>query len=437
MKKILLSLSVIVLSAIVLSGCGSSGTDGGTQENEKTKVTFWTSDNPPQLKYWENMARKFEKNNDKIEIEVTQTKGSPTFEATVQAAVASNSMPTISENINRGFGSQLGDNEAIVDLKEFPEFDEIVKNRNMTETAQQWQFSDGKQYILPLYTNTVLCTWNLDLLSDLGINKVPETYSEALEAGRKLKKKYPDKNLIVNPNMSDLTGWQRWFDFFPLYNAASDGVPFVEGSSITADDSAVNETLNFVSEMKKENLLVTAQATDPFPNGESLLNIGSLFDFPTWESKYPDFKYGKQWIVSNMLVPDNKKSNSDAYTFADSKGIVMFEKATDKEKQAAMEFLKFVFSDEQHDVDWIETTSMIPARDSFDDDNFSVIIKENPELQLFFTSTSKSVPGMDNANWSEFQQSFGDKVWSDSINNKGDNKENWKEFKKEGEDVLE
>ena len=98
------------------------------------------------------MAADFEKQNEDITVEVSQMKESPSSEATIQSAIASNTAPTLSENINRSFAAQLAASQAILPLEKQDSFDTIVKARNMSQTIDSWKFSDGSQYVLPVYS---------------------------------------------------------------------------------------------------------------------------------------------------------------------------------------------------------------------------------------------------------------------------------------------
>jgi len=115
MKKILFGATAILVGTTLLSACGGNSEDSAAND-EKTNITFWAAPNPTQLKYWQEMADEFEKQNEDITVEVTQMKESPSSEATIQSAIASNTAPTLSENINRSFAAQLAASEAILPL---------------------------------------------------------------------------------------------------------------------------------------------------------------------------------------------------------------------------------------------------------------------------------------------------------------------------------
>ena len=158
MKKILFGATAILVGTTLLSACGGNPEDSAANDG-KTNITFWAAPNPTQLKYWQEMADEFEKQNEDITVEVTQMKESPSSEATIQSAIASNTAPTLSENINRSFAAQLAASEAILPLEQQASFDTIVEDRNMKQTIDSWKFSDDSQYVLPVYSNPILFGW--------------------------------------------------------------------------------------------------------------------------------------------------------------------------------------------------------------------------------------------------------------------------------------
>lgn len=408
-KKILFGATAILVGTTLLSACGGNSEDSAAND-EKTNITFWAAPNPTQLKYWQEMADEFEKQNEDITVEVTQMKESPSSEATIQSAIASNTAPTLSENINRSFAAQLAASEAILPLEQQASFDTIVEDRNMKQTIDSWKFSDDSQYVLPVYSNPILFGWRLDILNELGINEVPKTYTELLQVVDKVKD--TDKALWAKKDLTDPTAWMRWFDFFPLYNAASEGAGFVENNKFSADETAMNNVFELMSTLADENVLRTGEATDPFENGDSIMTDLGPWTFPNWEEKYPELKFGENYTVTAPVVPDALADTEHVSTYADAKGIVMYAQATEEEQAAAMKFLSFVYSDGNNDMKLLEMTSLIPARDdATENDTFKAYFEENPAMKVYAENVPYAVPAMDNEKYNDIQQVFGEQAW--------------------------
>lgn len=436
LKKRIFGTAIMALLGITLVGCGNNS-DSSKTEDGKTEVTFWAAPNPTQLKYWKEMAAEFEKTNPDIDVVVTQMKESPSSEATIQSAVASKTAPTMSENINRSFGAQLAESEVILPLNEIEGFSDIVSSRNMNTTVDSWEFSDGSQYILPVYSNPIMFAWRTDVLKDLGYSEPPKTYSELIEVGKKLKEKYPEKVIWAKGDLSDPTGWMRWFDFFPLYDAATEGNSFIEDNKLTVDDEAGVELLTMMADLQKDKLLLASAATDPFENQVSIMADLGPWAFPNWEEKFPELVYGENYTITAPVVPDSMADAENISTYADAKGIVMYAQATEEEQKAAVEFLKFVYGDVQHDVQLLETTSLIPARDdSTENEAFAEYFEEHPEMKVYGESVKNAIPAMDNANYNELQQAIGESAWNPIVRGEKTPEEAWKDMKAALEGVL-
>lgn len=436
MKKKLSILLALTMIASVLAACGKSEEPNKAADGVTT-IEFWAAPNPPQQAFWMEMAKAYEQVNPKVKVNVSAIKESPSSEASIQAAIAGGNAPTISENINRGFAAQLSNSKALVALDELPQFKEIVESRNMAETIAPWEFADGHQYVLPIYSNPMLIGWRTDLLKEIGYNEPPQTYSEVLEATKKLKQKYPDKFMWGkgNGDLADSTAWKRWFDFFLMYNAASDGNKFVEGKNFVADDKAGVEVLTFVDEMRKAGGVLAQNATDPFETGSGVFTDIGPWTFDMWATKYPELKYGENFTLTMPPVPDHMDP-ADSKTYADAKGLVIFAGAPEASQQAAAEFLKWVYSNQENDVKWFKQTNLPPARDDLTKlEGFKKILTEKPELAPYAEAVSKGIPAIDNPKFNELQTLIGQEAFNKVVHGEIDPQTGWNNMKKaiEGE----
>ncbi|MHA2857668.1 ABC transporter substrate-binding protein [Paenibacillus lautus] len=435
-SRISLLLAISLVGGTVLAACGNGGSNGGQSADGVTTVEFWAAPNPPQQAFWQEMAKEYETVNPDVKVNVSAIKESPSSEASIQAAIAGGNAPTVAENINRGFAAQLSNSKALVALDELPQFKEMVESRNMTETIAPWEFADGHQYVLPIYSNPMLIGWRTDFLKEIGYNEPPQTYSEVLEATTKLKAKYPDKYMWAKgADLADPTAWKRWFDFFLLYNAASDGNKFIEGQSLVADDKAGVEMLTFVDDLRKAGGVLAQNATDPFETGAGVFTDIGPWTFDMWATKYPELKYGENFTLTLPPVPDHMDP-ADAKTYADAKGLVIFSAAPEASQQAAAEFLKWVYSNDENDVKWFKQTNLPPARDDLNEvEGFKQILAEKPELAPYATAVSKGVPAMDNPKFNELQTLIGQEAFNKVIRGEIDPQTGWNNMKKaiEGE----
>ncbi|MFG6114873.1 ABC transporter substrate-binding protein [Halobacillus sp. MO56] len=433
MGKHIRNLVIMLLVMVFAAGCQSgeeSNSDG------KVEIKFWSAPNPPQEAFWSDMAEKYMEENKDVTIDVSPMPESPSSEAGIQSAIAAGNAPVISENISRGFAAQLAESSAIVPLDEFEGYKELIKNRQMTETIKSWKFADDHQYVLPIYSNAMLFGWRTDILKELGIDEVPKTHSEVLEVGKKLKEQYPDKFLWARADLVKTTWWARWFDFFMLYNAASEGNNFVQGSDLIADDEAGIATLDLMKNLSENNMLLTREATDPFETGQTVMMDIGPWTFSYWAEKFPKMKLGETYELSMPPVPDGV-SPEDAKTFADTKGLSIYASATKEQQQAAFDFVKWVYSDAEHDLAWFKQTNLPPARDDLSENEaFASYLEENPELVKYAENIPNAVPPMDNPKTVDVQKFIGSEALVPVIKGEKDPEQAWKDMKEAINGVL-
>jgi multiple sugar transport system substrate-binding protein len=436
MKRNICGLIAIIMVFSMLAACSSKKDKAPTTVNGVTTIEFWAASNPTQQAYWQKMAKAYEQTNSKVKINVSVIKESPSSEATIQAAIAGGSAPTISENINRGFASQLAASKALVPLDTLTGFNDIITTRKMTSTIQPWKFADGHQYVLPIYSNAMLFGWRLDLLKELGYNTPPQTYSEIMAVNAKLKAKYPDKYFWAKADLADPTAWKRWFDFFMIYNAASNGNNFIEGNKFVGDDKAGVATLKFIDDLRKNKGVLAENVADPFETGTSLFIDLGPWTFTNWAEKFPNMKYNENYTLSMPPVPDGVDPKTSK-TFADTKGLVIYASANKEQQAAALDFVKWVYSDPKNDAQWFDQTKLPPARDDLiTNDSFKAILDKNPQLKPYAENVPNSVPPMDNPKFNDLQTIIGQEAWNKVVRGEIDPATGWANMKKAIEGAL-
>ncbi|MGL4382333.1 MAG: ABC transporter substrate-binding protein, partial [Bacilli bacterium] len=240
MKKNILYIMICIM---LLSACSSS-----KKANSK-ELMFWSAPNAQQLAHWTKLAQEYNESKPEYTIKVQQMPETPSSEAGIQNAIASKEAPIASENIMRGFASELANSKAIIDLSEFETFNEIIKKRHMEDIMAGWQI-DGSQYVLPIFSNPMLVKWRIDELKKLGVNEMPKTYddlkaiSSLIEATKEDRFTYYGYNITIPENW-----WERWYDFFMYYNAQSDGVEFIKDGKVIADDDAAIKALQLFKDL--------------------------------------------------------------------------------------------------------------------------------------------------------------------------------------------
>ncbi len=398
--------------------------------------TFWAAPNPPQEAFWSEMAQMYMEEYPDVQIEVRAMPEAPTSEAGIQAALAGGNAPTASENIFIGFGGELFRSDALVPLNELEGWDQILEARNMTETIQGWEFEDGNYYVLPIYSNAILFGWRTDLLQELGVDQPPQTYQEILDLGATLKEQMPDRYIWARQPLVQNTWYERWFDFFVLYYAASGGQSLIEGNEITADDEAAVQVLTWLQQMAQENLLLTQEVTDPLEQGVAVASQLGPWTFSAWRELYPELVYGETFTVTAPPVPDGVSTEA-VNTFADAKGLALYAQADEETQQLAWHFIRWVFSDPEHDLAWLQRTNLPPARDDLGtNEAFTAFFSENPALQAYADAIPQAVPPPAHPNYTEIQVALGDQTIIPVVMGQKEPQQAWDDWKNAVQPML-
>lgn len=381
----------------------------GTLGVAQTELNFWSAPNPPQEAFWRRMAEAYMAENPGVKITVSPIPETPTSEAGILTAIAGGTAPVASENVFTGFGQELALAKAIVPWDQFPGWANLVEARKMSATIESWQFPDGHYYIIPLYVNAMLLAWRIDILNELGYEQPPRTYSEILQLGAQLKATYPDKFLWLRSELVEPTWWQRWFDFFVFYYAASGGQPLITGQEVTADDQAAVEVLRFFKTLKDRGLLMTEPLAEGFEEGKVVMTVLGPWTFPSWKEQYPELVYGETFVLTPPPVPDFYPPEKPVYTFADAKGLVLYAQATPDQRQALWDFIYWVLSKPENDLAWIKTTGMLPARDDAGTNPLftEYISKTEPALLPYAENISHAVPAIAHPEYVQIQEEMG------------------------------
>ncbi|MDQ7064727.1 MAG: extracellular solute-binding protein, partial [candidate division KSB1 bacterium] len=186
--------------------------------------------------------------------------------------------------------------------------------------------------------------------------------------------------------------WQRFFDFYSLYLAASGGVTLVRGDSVLFENEAAVGVMAFLQEVYRQGLF-PKQKSSAVGDLFLLERIATRFTGPWTISHLERFKpEGFEYAFSPLPVPE--KTNGPIYTYGDPKNIVIF--STCKRPQDAWEFIRFMLSRE-NDRRFLEITSQLPRRVGMTTDSlFADYFRRHP-MMAQFARQAHYVRGVDQA----------------------------------------
>jgi len=418
-RKFLVLYVVLVVSVSIIFADGSTESSG-----ESITIQFWTAPNQGQFKFWDTIIQQFNaakvKSNGKIiYVKVQQMPEAPSSEAGIQNALATNSAPTLAENINRGFAATLATSGRVYDIQNTAFYKEIVEARKLDTVMPGWQIN-GKQYVIPLYANAMGYHWNMVALRELGfMDRVPTTLDDInllIKNFRELKntkmKQLGVGFLFMRPQlMRPEWWWDRWFDFEMQYNAFSQGKTIVTSDTLTMDPAIAKKVLEFFGAFG--DTLQTAEEWNAFEQNvvPVVFQVTAPWDVPKYEAAGKKYGLDGDYMYGPPIV---QKSGDKPYTFADSKGIVFFKggNITEEEHQAGVVFLSWVFSKENSakvDLEWLKTTGMLPVRgDMGTNPVFVEYMKDKPVLAAQSKLIPYAIPAMANEKMSDILTALGE-----------------------------
>ena len=373
--------------------------------SEVITLTLWTAPNPNQNLFWKTLLVQWSKTHPNIKIKWSQIPAAGSSEEAILTAIASNRQPDICTNIFSGFAAELISSKAIVPLDSFAGFESLVKTRDMSNVIKKWEYN-GHYYVFPIYVNPMLIWWRKDILAKYGFNEPPRTYSQIYALAKKVV--IPHKRYAYQV-VTGVNWWSRWFDFITDYYAASAGKPYIypEKQVSVFNNKYGKEVANFIYTMFKNHYTAVDLGNLPFYNGAVVGMIMGPWSIPYAQNQFPNI-FKNDVVVTPPPVPDNYPKNKPIYTFADTKGMIIFK--TSKHKEAAWEFMKWVYSNPEHDVLWIKLTQMPPAREDLLTNKLFAPYLKDPVFAAYAKYVPYAVPTALSAKTVSIQQAMTNKL---------------------------
>jgi len=314
-------------------------------------------------------------------------------EEVILAAVVGKTTPDIYANMWQGNVEMYARAGVLIPLDTLRGFLQFINERCDSSTIKEITSADGHIYQVPWKVNPFMTFYNKNLFADNGINDLPITYSKYLEDAEIFKKSVQMKGAQKWFGYTEVKEiwFQRLFNFYPLYLAASGGAPLIKDNTAAFDNKYAVEVFRFLQTIytngyfSRENL---AAANDPFVTQQ----IATQFTGP-WQTSYLLSIPSRNFDFGYFQPPVPDDHTGPVYTYADPKNIVVFN--TCKHPQQAWDFIRTLV-DKDADLQLLTITNELPNRKNLDTDAFySEFFKKNPML-LPFAKQVAFVKGIDN-----------------------------------------
>ncbi len=383
-------LNIIVLFALSLFQIGCSSKN----DRDPNHLIYWSSNNTQEIEFAKFVVYEWNKENPSKQVSFQPVPEGQSSEEIILAAVVGKTTPDIYSNMWQGDVEDYARSGVLVALDTLKGFTDFIYTRCDSDVIKEVTSPDGHIYQIPWKINPIMLMYNKNIIDHLGLDNPPQTYSQFDSASEKFKEENIDKNGYVEKWFGYaevlVTWWQRFFDFYPLYLAASGGAPLVKDNKAAFDNKYAIEVFSFLQNLYSHNYFAKERLSarqDVFLGGI----IATRFTGP-WEISHANkFKpKGLEFSFTHMPVPDNHVG--PVYTYGDPKNIVIFK--TCPNAQLAWDFIKFTIS-KKNDFKLLEMTNQFPRRKNLESDSlFMDYYKDNPKM-MEFARQSKYVKGTD------------------------------------------
>ncbi|PKL88244.1 MAG: ABC transporter substrate-binding protein [Ignavibacteriae bacterium HGW-Ignavibacteriae-2] len=374
-KNIIL-LIILAVILIALNSCGNKN------ERKGDSLIYWSSNNTQEIEFANYITEGWNKNNPQQKVTFQPVPEGQSSEEIILAAVVGNTTPDIYSNMWQGDVEAYAESGVLVALDTLAGFLDFISTRCDSSVITEITSEDGHIYQIPWKINPIMLMYNINSLKDIGVNKVPSNYGEFFSASAKYQKDtdgdgYIDRWFGYSEVL--VTWWQRFFDFYPLYLAASNGANLVKNNKAVFNNEYAVQVFKFLREMYEKKYFPMERLSarqDPFLTEV----ISTRFTGP-WEIIHAE-KYkpkGLEYSFAPMPVPNNHVG--PVYTYGDPKNIVIFN--TCPNPQSAWEFIKYMI-EEKNDLKLLEMTMQLPRRKHIEiNPIFQEFFKSNPKMKIF------------------------------------------------------
>ncbi len=365
-------------------------------------IDIWLSNNAEEKAWGEAMVDAWNADNPDEQISSQEIPAGTTSEEVIAASITAGNAPCLIFNTAPAAVPQFQKAGGLVALDGFEDGAAYVTERS-GERADQYRSPDGKLYQMPWKANPVMIFYNKEMFTAAGLdpeNPPLSTYDEFLATSRTLVSDGGAKAAIWPAPTSEF--FQNWFDFYPMFIAAS-GKQLVEDGKATFATEEGFGVADLWRTMYDEELAPREEHTgDSFADG-----LAAMSTVGPWAiAVYGD---DVDWGVVPVPTADGKPADQ-IQTFSDEKSIGMF---TACDNQAtAWDVLKFATSEAQ-DGALLEATGQMPMRTNVVD-TYADYFAANPDYMPFAEQADRTIEVPNVANSIEVWQTLRD-AWSESV----------------------
>lgn len=389
MRCLIKLLSILILLCLNLQ-CEKSA-ERKRRERGGIQLTYWCAAIQQEINLAEELVKNWNETHDTVKIKLQPLPESKSSEEVLLAAIAGGTTPDLCSNMWPGAMDDYVSAGGLLRIDDYPFLANYLEERVPPDILQNSRSPDGYLYQIPWKTNPLMMMYNVNMFKEVGLDSILRTYSEHYRAGKKLTQDTDGDGRVdqwLGYRDTNPIWWQRLFDFYPCYIAASAGKTLVRDAEINLDNNTTVDVLEFFRGLYKKGYYpVTTFKGDQFIEEKIATQITGPWNVSHVRKFMPE---GFEFDVMPIPVPDDHKG--PVYTSGDYKNISIF--SDTKYPEAAIRFATYLIS-KKADLRLLEMTNQIPIRkDILQDEAFSAYIESHPIITKFIKQ-SRYTRGVD------------------------------------------
>ncbi|RMF61435.1 MAG: sugar ABC transporter substrate-binding protein, partial [Bacteroidetes bacterium] len=344
------------------------------------RLVYWSSQNPQERALARHLVDQWNAENPDVQVTLQPIPAGQSSEEVLLAAVVAGTTPDLCSNIWPGIVSEFVHAGGVLALDRFPDFDSLMQDRLPPGLLDQFRAGDGHVYQLPWKTNPALMQYNVRLFREAGFTTAPRTYSDYLEAARRIT-----ADLDGDGQFDRWIGYrdiqpiwhQRFFDYYAFYVAASGGKTLFRNGRLDLDTTASNRVFDFFRSLYAAGYFPrTKFQGNAFVREQIATEFTGPWNIAWLEKNAPP---ALEYDYAPLPVPDDYAG--PLYTYGDFKNIAIF--SSTRHPEAAWRFAKYLVTKEADRL-LLEMATQIPLRrDLLTDPAFADFFARNPKLVPF------------------------------------------------------
>lgn len=359
----------------------------GRDDVSDNMLVFWSSNNAEEMAFAKKYTDQWNANSANKRVALQPVPEGQSSEEVILAAVVGKTTPDIYANMWQGDVEDFAQSGVLIALDTLDGFMEFIYQRCDSSVIEEITSQNGHIYQVPWKVNPIMLMYNPKLFEDAGITEVPKDYASYLEAGAKLKK----KNIMLGISETHAIWWQRFFNFLPLYYAASNGMPLVKNGKAIFNNEHGVAVFTFLQQLYSNGYFPREQLkgqSDPFLASR----VASTFTGP-WTIEFNENFKPEGFEYDFYQVPLPKADTTATYSYGDPKNMVIFNSCTDP--HTAWRLLETMLSAEA-DKYFLELSGQFPRRKDLNTNPiFTSYLQAHPKM-IPIAKQADKVRGIDN-----------------------------------------